>query len=85
MKQSWCRHHLGSKYGCRHGNTSAVGIRFFGADKADYFGIGDLLAVVVRNVLIADDLEGVGAFDTLTCVGGVGNNALVDATEFIGV
>ena len=41
--------------------------------------------MVVRNVLIADDLEGVGAFDTLTCVGGVGNNALVDATEFIGV
>ena len=68
-----------------NGNKSAVGISFFGAYKADQFGIGDLLAAVVHNVLVADDLEGVGAFDTLTCVGGVGNNALVDATEFIGV
>ena len=39
----------------------------------------------MRNVLVADDLEGVGAFDTLTCVGGVGTNALAEATKFVGV
>ena len=59
-----------------NGNTSAVRISFFGVDKADHFGIGDLLTAVLRNVLVADDLEGVGAFDTLTCVGGVGTNTL---------
>ena len=40
---------------------------------------------VVRNVLVADDLEGVGAFDTLDCDGGVGTNTLSEATEFIGI
>ena len=39
----------------------------------------------MQNVLSSDDLEGVGAFDTLTCVGGVGTNALAEATKFIGV
>ena len=68
-----------------NGNTSAVGINFFGADKADHFGIGDLLAAVVRNVLVADVLGGVGAFDTLNYVGGVGTNDLEEATDFIGV
>ena len=62
-----------------------VGIIFFGADKADHFGIGDLLASVMRNVLVVDDLEGGGAFDTLTFVAGVGTNALAEATKFVGV
>ena len=39
----------------------------------------------MRNVLVGNDLEGVDAFDTLTCVGGVGTNALEEATEFVGV
>ena len=68
-----------------NGNTSAVGISLFRADKEDHFGIGDILAAVVRNVLVANDFEGVGAFDTLTCVDGVGNNALAEATDFVGV
>ena len=53
-------------------------------DKAEHFGIGDLLEAVLRNVLVADDLEGAGAFGTLTCVGGVGTNALAEANKFIG-
>ena len=61
------------------------GIRFLGADKAEYFGIVDLLATVVRNVLVADDLEGVGAFDTSTCADGVGTNTLAEVNDFIGV
>ena len=64
---------------------SAFGIRFLRADKAYYFGIGDLLAAVVRNFLVAKYLEGIGTFYTLTCVGGVGSNALAEATEFVGV
>ena len=64
---------------------SAVGIRFLGANKIDHFGIGDLLAAAVWNVLVADDLQGICAFDTLTCIGGVGTNALEEATKFIGV
>ena len=56
-----------------------------GADKEDQFGIGDILAAVVRNVLVADDFEGVGAFETFTCDGGVVTNALAEATKFIGV
>ena len=64
---------------------SAVGIRFFGADKADQFGICDILTAVMSNVIVADYLEGVGAFETLTCVGGVGTNALEEATKFVGV
>ena len=39
----------------------------------------------MRNVLVVDELEGVGAFDTLTCVGGVGTNALAEATNFVGL
>ena len=39
----------------------------------------------MRNVLVEDELECVGAYDTLICVGGVGTNALAEATEFIGV
>ena len=38
---------------------------------------------VLRNVLIADDLEGVGTFDMLSCVGGVGTNTLIEANKFV--
>ena len=62
-----------------------LGSVFLETDKADYFGIGDLLAKFMRNVLVEDELECVGAYDTLFCVGGVGTNALAEATEFIGV
>ena len=54
-------------------------------DKSAHFGIGDLFAAFVRNVLVENDLEGVGAFYTLTYVGGVGTNALAVATKFVGV
>ena len=64
---------------------SALGISLFRADKAYRFGIVDILEVVVRNFPVAYDLEGVGAFDTLPCVGGVRTNALAEATEFVGV
>ena len=63
----------------------AVQNRFFGLDKADHFGIGDLLTAVLRNVLVADELEGVGDFDTLSSVGGVGTNTLTETTKFVGV
>ena len=53
--------------------------------KVDHFGIGDLLVAVVHNVLVADDLEGVGTLDTLIYVGGVGTNSLAEATKFVGV
>ena len=66
-----------------NGNTSAVRISFFGVDKADHFGIGDLLTVVLSNVIVADDLEGVVAFDKFPCVSGVGTNTLTDATKFV--
>ena len=62
-----------------------VDISLLREKKADHFGIGDLLEAIIRNVLVANELEGVGAFDTLTCVGGVVANALVEATEFVGV
>ena len=54
-------------------------------DKADYFGISYLLAAVLCNVLISGYLEGVGAFDTLTCFGGVGTKSLEEATDLIGI
>ena len=63
---------------------SAVGISLFRADKADHFGIVDLLTSVVRNILVANDLGGVGDFDTLACIGGVGTDALAEATKFFG-
>ena len=40
---------------------------------------------VVRNILVVNDLEGVGDFYTLTYFGGVVSNALAEATEFVGV
>ena len=57
----------------------------FGVYKVDHFGIGDLLVAVVQNVLVADDLEGVGTLGTLIYVGGVGTNSLAEATKFVGV
>ena len=39
----------------------------------------------MRNVIVADDLEGVGAFNKLTYVGGVGTKALAEDTKFVGV
>ena len=63
-----------------NGNMSSVGIRLFSAYKAYHFVIVDPLAAVVRNVLVANDLEGVGDFDTLTCVGGVVTNILAEST-----
>ena len=68
-----------------NGNTGAFRIRFFGADKADHFVIGDLITAVLRNVLVADYLEVVGAFYTLSCVGGVGTNTFSEATTFVRV
>ena len=41
--------------------------------------------MLLWDVLISDDPEGVGTFDTLTGLGGVGANALAEAAEFIGV
>ena len=66
-----------------NGNMSAVGVSLFRADKADHFGIGDLLAMVVRKYFVENDLEGVGALDMLNCVGGVGVYALEEATKFV--
>ena len=40
---------------------------------------------VVRNILVVNDLEGVGDFYTLTCVGGVVSNGLAETTKFVGV
>ena len=57
----------------------------FGADKADHFGIGDLLTVVLRNVLLVDDFAGAGAFYMLSYVGGVGTNTLTEANKFVRV
>ena len=68
-----------------NGNTIVVGISLFRAGKVDNFGIGDLFAAVVRNVLVANVLEGVGAFYTLTSVRGVGTDALLEVTKFVGV
>ena len=62
-----------------------VWIIFFWADKVYHFGIGDLLAAVLRNILVADDIEVIGAFDTLYCFGGVGTNTLTEATKRVGV
>ena len=63
--------------------TGAFRIRFFGAYKADHFGIGDLLMAVLRDFLLSDDVEDVGSFDTLSCVGGVGTNTLTEAIKFV--
>ena len=57
----------------------------FWSGKGRPLGIGDLLMAVLRNVLVADDLEGVGAFDTLSYFGGVGTNTLTEATKFVRV
>ena len=62
-----------------------VGISLFREDNVDHFGIGDILAAVVRNVLLEDELECVGAFEKLPYVGGVGADALAEATKFVGV
>ena len=62
-----------------------VGVSFLGVEKLDHFGIDDILAAVLCNVLVSGYLEGVGAFDTLTCVGGVGTKYLEEATNLIGI
>ena len=41
--------------------------------------------MVLSNFLVSDELEGVGAFDMLSCVGGVGTNTLTEATKFVRV
>ena len=46
---------------------------------------GDLITVVLKNVIVADDLEDVGDFDKFSCVGGVGTNTLTEATNCFGV
>ena len=54
-------------------------------DKSYNFGISDFLMAVLQNVIVANDLEGVGAFDTLTCFSEVLTDVLAEATEFVGV
>ena len=39
--------------------------RFLGENLADHFGVCDFFAVVYRDVIVVDDIEGVGALDTL--------------------
>ena len=51
------------------GDTCAIWFFFFGAELADYFGEGDTLALVARDILKADDAKGVGAFGALSSTG----------------
>ena len=42
---------------------------FFGAERADYFGEGDTLALVAWDICKADDAKGVGDFGVLSSAG----------------
>ena len=61
------------------------GVGFFREYKTDHFGVGDLFATLLWDVLILDDLEDIGNFDKLASLGGVGSDTLAEAAEFIGV
>ena len=67
------------------GDAGAIGVGLFRACDTYHFGVGDLFAMLLWDVLISDDLEGIGAFDTLSSLGGVGADTLAEAAEFIRV
>ena len=68
-----------------NGDMGAIGVGFFREGETDHFGVGDLFAPILWYVLVKDDLEGIGTFDALAGLGGVGANTLAEAAEFIGV
>ena len=67
------------------GDTGAIGVGFFRADKTDHFGVGGSFAPILWDVLVKDELEGIGTFDELVGLGGFGSDALAEAADFIGV
>ena len=54
-----------------------LGILFFGAELAYYFGEGGTLASVAWDIIKADDVKGVGAFGALSSIGWSFADALV--------
>ena len=62
-----------------------VGIALLWADLANHFGVSDCFSAVRRDILEADEEEGVGAFDTLVGAVGRGADALAEPAEFVRV
>ena len=56
--------------------ASAVGLLLFSVDLADKLTVGDVFYVVLRDVLLSDEVDGVGSFDTTT-------NSIGEAAKFI--
>ena len=48
----------------------------------DHFGVCDLFMAAGWDILIADDMEGLSAFDPLLLVGGILFNALAETAKF---
>ena len=67
------------------GDAGAIGVGLFRACNTYRFGVGDLFAKLQWDVFISDDLQGIGAFDTLAGLGGVVADTLAEASEFIRV
>ena len=68
-----------------NGDAGTIGVGLFRSYETDHFGVGDLFATLLWDVLISNDIEGISAFDNLAGLGGVGADTLAEAAEFIGV
>ena len=55
------------------------------ADLANHFGVSDFCSAVGWVFFEADEEEGVGSLDSLTCAVGGGADTLTDVAEFVGV
>ena len=67
------------------GDEGAIGVGFFRADKTYHFVVGDIFATLLWDILILDDLEGIGTFGMLAGLGGVGSDTLAETANLIGV
>ena len=61
------------------GNARAIGVILVGIELAQKICVGDSLGPIGGDVLIADDEEGVDAFDARYCAGGIGYDVLAQA------
>ena len=68
-----------------NGDTSAIKIRFYGADFADYLGVCDFFAVIGRNGIVVDGKEGIGAVYAFAGGVRVGADTLAEMAQLIRV
>ena len=67
------------------GEASAIGLVLVWLDFTHTFGVGDFFVAVTGDVVVCDDEEGVDALDAWARSGGIFDNALTEAAEFVGV